>query len=563
MAQDAPIVQMPATVQAILTARIDRVPPEDKRLLQAASVIGKDVSFGLLRAIAELSDDELNRALHRLQTAEFLYEARLFPDLEYTFKHALTHEATYGGLLHERRRVLHARIVGAIERLYPDRLAEQVDRLASHALRGELWDKGVSYSHQAGARNAARAGYRDAVACFEQARVALGQLPVSRDTMETAVRLCFDLRTALNSLGEYERVFAYLREAEELAGALDDQRLLGRVGSYMAQHFWLIGDQDHAVECGQQTLAIATDLDDLALRIAVNFYLGRARLARGDYAQAIDLLSRNTALLADDRLHERFGVAGFPSVLSRVWLAWALAERGELSEAVACADEALRIAEAGGHMFSLIGACFGAGLASLRKGDLGRALPVLERGLGLCREWNVPVWFSYAASHLGHAYAQSGRVDDGLDLLRQVVEQNPTVRRTVDYSLWVAWLSEASLLAGRITDAADLATRALDLSRAHKERGHEAWALRSLAEVSAHRESPDTQAAEYYRRAMTLAGALGMRPLVAHCHFGLGKLCRRTGQREQALEHLTTATTMYREMDMRLWRARAETATND
>ncbi len=205
LAQGAQVIQVPATVQALLTARIDRVSPQDKRLLQAASVIGKDASFGLLQAIAELSDDELNRALHRLQTAEFLYEARLFPDLEYTFKHALTHQVAYGSLLQERRRALHARIVAAMERLYSDRLAEQVDRLASHALRGELWDKALSYFHQAGARNAARAGYREAVACFEQARVALEHLPKSRDTMEAAVSLCFDLRTAFNALGEHER----------------------------------------------------------------------------------------------------------------------------------------------------------------------------------------------------------------------------------------------------------------------------------------------------------------------------------------------------------------------
>ena len=156
-----------------------------------------------LRSIftGELPDPSLRQALAHLQAAEFFYETHIFPDLEYTFKHALTHQVAYGSLLQERRRALHARIVAAMERLYPDRLAEQVDRLASHALRGELWDKALSYFHQAGARNAARAGYREAVACFEQARVALGQLPKSRDTMEAAVSLCFDLRTAFNALG--------------------------------------------------------------------------------------------------------------------------------------------------------------------------------------------------------------------------------------------------------------------------------------------------------------------------------------------------------------------------
>jgi hypothetical protein len=169
----------------------------------------------------------------------------------------------------------------------------------------------------------------------------------------------------------------------------------------------------------------------------------------------------------------------------------------------------------------------------------------LERALGLCREWNIPVWFSYVASHLGYAYAHSGRSADSLDLLRQVVEQHRSIRRTVDYSLWVAWLSEAYLLAGRMTRAADLARRTLDVSREHNERGHQAWALRALAEVSAHRDPLDIGTAERYCQAMVLATDLGMRPLIAHCHLGLGKLYRRTGKRPQAQEHLATATTMY------------------
>ena len=166
-------LQVPATVQAILAARIDRLPPEEKQLLQAASVIGKDVPYALLAAIAEQPEETLRRGLAHLQEAEFLYETRLFPDLEYTFKHALTHEVAYGSLLQERRRQLHAQIVAAIERLYADRLNEHVERLAHHALRGQLWDKAVRYSRQAGNRALDRSGPPGGARHFEQARAAL------------------------------------------------------------------------------------------------------------------------------------------------------------------------------------------------------------------------------------------------------------------------------------------------------------------------------------------------------------------------------------------------------
>ena len=209
--------QIPATAQAILAARIDRLAPEDKRLLQAAAVIGKDVPFALLQAIADVPEDALRRGLSHLQAAEFLYETSLFPDLEYTFKHALTHEVAYGSLLQDRRRALHARIVDAIEALYAERLTEHIERLAHHAFRGELWDKAVTYLRQAGAKAFARSANREAVAYFEQALTALSHRPETRETLEQGVDLRLALRNALWPLGRFETGFGHLRDAERLA----------------------------------------------------------------------------------------------------------------------------------------------------------------------------------------------------------------------------------------------------------------------------------------------------------------------------------------------------------
>src|SRR5262249_45502187 len=147
--------------------RIDRLPAREKRLLQTASVIGHDVPFALLEAVAEESAADLGQGLSVLQTAELLYETSLFPDLEYTFKHALTHEVTYGSLLQERRCALHAAVVNAIERLYPGRLAVQSERLAHHAVRGELWAKAASYLCEVGAKALARSDYLGAATAFQ------------------------------------------------------------------------------------------------------------------------------------------------------------------------------------------------------------------------------------------------------------------------------------------------------------------------------------------------------------------------------------------------------------
>ena len=186
---------MPATVQTVLAARIDRLPAEEKRLLQTAAVIGKDVPFVLLRAIAERPEAELQASLSRLQAGELLYPTTLFPEPEYTFKHALTHDVAYGSLLQERRKSLHARIVAAIEAVYGDRLDEHVERLAHHASASESpGSRPLAYAQLAGRRAESRSANREAVAQFEQALAALAHLPASRETLEQGI----DLRLALH-----------------------------------------------------------------------------------------------------------------------------------------------------------------------------------------------------------------------------------------------------------------------------------------------------------------------------------------------------------------------------
>ena len=254
LAQPLPTMQVPATVQAVLAARIDRLPAEEKRLLQTAAVIGTEVPLPLLQAIAELPEEALHRGLAHLQAAEFLYETRLFPEREYTFKHALTHEVAYGSLLQERRRALHARIVEALEALAGDRLAEQVERLAHHALRGEVWDKALAYCRQAGEKAMARSAYREAVGSFEQALSALAHLPEQRDTREQAIDLRLALRSALLPSGDFGRILACLREAEALAVALDDPRRLGQVSVFLSSHFRIMGAYDQAIAAGQRAL---------------------------------------------------------------------------------------------------------------------------------------------------------------------------------------------------------------------------------------------------------------------------------------------------------------------
>ena len=504
-------MQVPATVQAVLAARIDRLPPEEKRLLQAAAVIGTEVSCALLQAIAEEPEDTIRRSLARLQAAEFLYETRLFPDLEYTFKHALTHQVAYGNLLQERRRALHARVAEAIEALYPDRLAEQIDRLAHHALQGEVWDKALSYCRQAGAKAGDRSAHREAVACFEQALTALRHLPETRATIAQGIDIRFDLRNALQALGAYERIFTYMREAQTLAEALEDQPRLGRVSGYLAAYFNFVGRYDRAIASCQHALALATALGDMTLQVSAHQQLGLAYVSLGDYHHAMEFLGRNVASLEGTRVSEHFGRLGLPSVISRLFLASCLCELGAFAEAIDHGEEAVRIAEAVEHPYSRIRAYGYLGGLYLRKGDFQQAVPVLERGLSLCHAadiWSMPI-----APALGLAYALSGRVAEAQAQLAQAIERLPSWNLGAHWALGPL-LGEAALLAGRIEEALTHATRALEFASTSKQRGNQAWLLRLLGEIAARREHVESESAEaHYRQALALADELGMRPL--------------------------------------------------
>ena len=572
LAQALDTVQVPATVQAILASRIDRLPHAEKQLLQSASVIGKDVPLNLLQAIADEAEEDLRRQLAHLQSAEFLYETRLFPESEYTFKHALTQEVAYGSLLTDRRRAVHARIVEEIERLHGDRLAEHVDRLAHHALRAELWGRALVFCRQAGAKAMARFALRDAGTHLERALTATTHLPETREAIEQAIDVRLELRNAIHVLGEVERGMEHLHEAESLADRLGDEGRAGMISLLLSIGFWMTGYSDQAQESIGRGLAIAESTDNGLLRLQARGQMGRIHHDRGDYRQAASVLREVLSALEASRLgHDVGAVEGVSSIVasmmpmaaqSTTYLAWSLAELGEFGAATRRTEESLRLAEALGNPFGLIVACMGVGMVHVRQGNAAAAMPPLEHGLQVCHTFGfTALVFHGIAASLGAAYALANRTAEAIPLLRKVADQAASMKLVSDHLLGAIPLGEVALATGQIEEAAQIGGHALDLARTHKQRGHEVYALRLLGQVAARRDPSDVQgAAAHYRSAIRLAQELGMRPLVAHCHLGLGTLYRRAGEREQAREQLITATTMYREMDMRFWLEQAETA---
>jgi predicted ATPase len=547
-------VQVPATVQTVLAARIDRLPAEEKQLLQSAAVIGKDFAATHLQAIAGLSEEALRRGLARLQAAELVYETSLFPDLEYTFKHALTHEVAYGSLLNERRRALHAQVAGAIETLAGSRLADHVERLAHHTFRGELWEKAVGYLRQAATEAAGRAANAEAVLWLEQALTALARLPETRETIEQAVDMRFDLRPALLQLGRLADVLAVARDAEALARRLGDEERLVRIYADLSNYHYLKGELDRALEYGERCLGIGRAGDDLVIQALARRYMGQCYHAQGRYALAASVLAQNVSALEASAGGGRPANVGVSYVASCGWLAFTHAEVGDFEAARHHAERALEAARHGRQPYSQAIAWTLAGLVAARQGHLELAREPLERSVEACREKHLVLWQPIPTSLLGLTLAQLGRVEEGLPLLEDAVALGGELGIGAYLALWTAHLAEGLLEAGETARAREAAERALALARAHGERGHEAWAHRVLGDVAARLgDAGIPDAIDHYQRALALARELGMRPLLARCHLGLGRAHGRRGGRIETEHHLSAAAALLCPMDMRVW----------
>jgi class 3 adenylate cyclase/tetratricopeptide (TPR) repeat protein len=545
-------ISIPGSVQAVVASRIDRLPLGAKRLLQAAAVIGKDIPLSLLESVVGTSNNRLQDNLRMLRELEFLYDKTSI-EPEFTFKHFLTYEVAYASLLQGQRKRLHATVVEAIERNYGHRIGQHVESLAHHAIRGEVWDKAVHYLREAGTQSARRAAHQEALTFFNEALAALGKLPVDKWNIQQGIELHFSARNSLWPFSDHARIFYHLQEAEKLAQRVHDKRALGCVASFMVQHYRMDGSPDKALDCAERALALAKDLGDFELEVDTNFRAGLACLSLGDAKWATEFLRRNVGILdSGTKLYVRPGQPGEPSVLSRTWLAIALAELGEFDSAIEYGAQAVAAGEKINDIYSLVSGLFGYGAALLHRREVMRAGRALERAAALCHQYEIPVLRRLVASELGQAKILEANYVEAIPLLEEAahLDKSSTMARL---ALFLARLGEAYLLAGRISDASDTCRDALELSQERNESGHEAWGWRLQAEILARDPAADAgDALKYYSMACARSEALGMRPLTALIRLGRSNVYRRMGLTSDAYQDSTVARRSLSDLKMQI-----------
>jgi tetratricopeptide (TPR) repeat protein len=555
---------LPQRVREVIAGRLKGLSRRAQDLAAVAATIGREFDFVLLQRAAALGGSQTAEGVEELVRTGVIQGV----GERFDFTHDRIREVIYGRLPPHRRRALHRRVATTIERLNRDALEPYHAALARHFSEAEMWSKALVYLSRAGMQAVARSANREAVAIFERALETFQHLPRSHRTLEQATDLRIALEHALLLVGEPVRALEYLLEAEMLAVAIDDEWRLGWVCNYLSEYYRTVSEHERALEAGRRALAIGDKLGDGTLQAETRLRLGQVCHARGDYREAVRLLSMNvvapggppTPYPGDGSLlaalsHHR-ARAGLMTILSLTWLVWCLAELGQFSEGLGHAQDVVKLAETSWARdpFHLMLAHLAAGRFHLRRGDLDQAVAMLERCEEHRKLGNLEIWSPAIGSTLGYAYLQSGRLTEAMTSLTAAVEQANAMKSMFGHSLRLVYLGEAALAAGQSEEATYHARCAVETARAQKERGHEAYALRLIAELTARQEPRDVKAAvTAYRGACELAAELGMRPLAAQCHLGLVRLGRRAGDHALVEEHLSAANALFRETGMSGW----------
>jgi class 3 adenylate cyclase/tetratricopeptide (TPR) repeat protein len=507
---------VPEGVQAILAARIDRLPADEKRVLQAASALGEEFPVTLLEAVVDMAQDEVLRSLRQLQARDFVDEVGLYPEIAYAFKHALMLDVAYGSLVRDRRRELDGRIVAAIERRSGDRPALQIDRLAHHAFRGELWSQALGYCREAGTRALARSAFAEALHYTDQALVALGRLDAVPDRATLELELLTQRGAALRALHGYaaadvERVYL---KARELRGVLGDSTRRFALDWQQMQFFLVRADLHAARTLATSLLEFAEKRGEPALLADAHLAHGMTLFHLGDFPAAGDHFDRAVAMCDPEsdppNLLTHGQIAGV-FVLS--YLAWTHAFLGYPDRAGAGVERALEVAARRGHSFSRVSALtFAARVFQCRR-EVERVRRVAGALVSEARRQRLSYYEALGSIHEGWARILLDGDERGWTELRDgsaALERTGTVLGLRGALVQVA---EAALRLGRRDNAAQAIARAVSL-----ERGTRCWdaeIARLRAEVAAQATPPDRHTAEmFYAEALQAAGRQGARWLV-------------------------------------------------
>ncbi len=533
LTQELSDLKIPPTVQSILAARIDRLPSDEKDLLQALAVIGKEFQLGVIRAVTAKSDDELNRMLGDLQLAEFIYEQPALGDIEYSFKHALTQEVAYNSVLIERRKLLHERAAVALETMFAAQLDDHFEELAHHYSRGDNLEKAVEYLGQAGQQAAQRSAYADAINRLTLALDLLQKLPDSPQRIQQELLLQLALGPALTivkgrTAPEVERVYTRARQLCEGLGETPEltPTLFGLWSLY-----FLRADLQRARELAQQLLRQAQSSQDPVQLLYAHLVTGHTSYGLGEFVRSREHAEIAISIYNPDR-HRAFG---FQYLYSLCGISWALWHLGYPDQALKRNNEALAIAQTLSDPMSLALAQTFAGALRQYRGETREAERHAETTLNLCFENGLPNFFDYSTVLSGWVMVHQGHNQEGTEQIQKGLAALHESGAEFRKPYFLCLLAEACLDANHYDQGLGALQEALAAADKNEDRSHQPDIHRLEGELLLRRDSSNaSQAQTCFERAIEVARKQGAKSLELRATTSLSRLLASQGKRAEA-----------------------------
>jgi class 3 adenylate cyclase/tetratricopeptide (TPR) repeat protein len=558
------LIQVPETAQGIIGARIDRLDESLKRTMQVASVIGRNFSYPLLEGVLGAQED-IKSHLADLQADEFVCEERMFPELEYIFRHALIQEVAYNSLLIKRRKEIHDRIGQAIESLYLDRLEEFYEVLAYHYSRSENPEKAFQYLRQSSIKTGARNSIIESVRLGREAIDLLNRMPQTDENKKRGIEMRLLLSGPLGGTGQMPDALQMLEEGARLAEEVGDNRSLADLCGTIGLSYTFSGATGRGVEYAERAFQAADRTGDVVLMATNMFELCQAYTTRGDHARIVEAAPRIIDLLEKEHMSARSDLGKYynfnlySTILS--YYGASLACLGEFGRGQAVCERACRFAEEIGNIYAMVVTHLNYSALLLCMGDGRGAEEDTENALRYAERGQLAITLGIGPTYLGCAYYLLGELDSAREHLERRLEIHRSMPHPLVVSLNYWCLSMLSLDSGDLETARRHIEESLRLARLYGEKHQEGRSTIALGRVIAKADrSQSTKAEGLIQQGIKTLEELQLKPYEAEGHLYLGELYADTGQKEKALEALNKAREMFQEMGMDYWLARTEKA---
>ncbi|MDD1652679.1 MAG: AAA family ATPase [Methanomicrobiales archaeon] len=555
-------IVVPETVQGIIGARIDNLKGDLKRTLQVSSVIGREFSATVLQMTMGLSAG-LEEALGELQGLELIYEKNLFPEMEYTFKHALTQDVAYNSLLVRSRREIHHKVGQAIETLYPERQEEFCETLAHHYSRAEDMEKAYRYERLSGDKAFRNYSMSESFRHYREALSILARLPDTRENKVRRVEVTVSITQPMLALGFEGDSLQILEEARRSAEEIGDSSSLAKLYAFLAHGMSFKGDSARCVEYGQKSLMEAERSGEIEAAVVAATNVSGSLCFRGDFNRALEIAKKGILLIEKNgRTTESFGT-GFPLYPALMVVhGYSRAMLGDFAEGEPCCEQMIRFAAEAKHPRTMAVAEVVSGLVSTIRGrDLESCFKHLENGVRYSKETGFVPYLALAWTCTGWAHWLQGSLDTAQECGQKALSAQSGGEMTAMSALTHLLLGAVGIDSGNLPSAQNSIDEALKLARVSRERYIEgrtlAWLGRALGKADV---SQAAAAEEQIMHGIGILEEMKIRPWQAEGYLLAGELYSDTGQQQKALSSLTRAQEMFREMEMTHWLSRAQTA---